>query len=203
MYSPHKTRQPHHRPVSWKPPNAKINKPIASALQYQPVCVCVCVCVCLCSVTVIQRHLFLKFISIFMPSYGCPFDNFCSYISGNKNAHRMCTAMDPRLSYNRTHTEWGGFWNNNRQGYLHGTGWVEHSLTHWQERPVPVQHEWTKGHANSPLPNRNTASLLFVTCSSTIFPRSFSPCLTVVSVCPPASILKSLKNVNKWIYTLQ
>jgi len=101
-------------------------------------------------------------------------------LASNKNAHWMRTAMDPRLSYTRTHIEWGGFWNNNSQGYLYGIGWVEHSLTHslthWQERPVPVQHEWTKGQTNPPPPppsNRNTASLLFVTCSSTILPRSF------------------------------
>jgi len=52
----------HHRPVSWKPTNAKINKQIASALQYQHVCVCVCVCVCFHSHT--ETSFFISFLCL-------------------------------------------------------------------------------------------------------------------------------------------
>jgi hypothetical protein len=59
MYAPHKTQKPHHRPVSWKPPNVKINTQTASVLQYQPVCERARVCVFF---TVIERHhLFISF----------------------------------------------------------------------------------------------------------------------------------------------
>ena len=97
-------------------------------------------------------------------------------LASNKNTHWMCTAMDPRLSYTRTHIEWGGFWNNNRQGYVFGTVWVEHSLTHSQAGTpctVPVQHEWTKGQSKPPLQSKYSVTplcyLLFYDLSLDLF----------------------------------
>jgi hypothetical protein len=166
-------------------------------------CVCVCVVVCVCGVCVFcyshtQTSLFTSF------PYLCQAINVrsttCIHIFQVTKTHAECAQQWIHARLTPAHTPNGAAseTTTGRVISMELAGWnihsptgmpctcttFTHSLTRRQERPVPVQHEWTKGHANPPpFPLRNTASLLFVTRSSMLFPRSFSPCLIVISVC--------------------